>query len=121
MSIADAARFAKDLATDKEFVAKVKDKVSGLASLVELGKAHGYLFTLEEIKQFVRSAVGRDLTDDQLDAVAGGQGAANKAGESSPVGVATNVNANVNTQSLVLDYGTTEVVALAVVVGSSAG
>ncbi len=71
MSIVDAARFAKDVATDKELVARIKDKVSGLPSLVELGKANGYSFTLDELRQVVRSPAGRDLTEDQLNAFVG--------------------------------------------------
>lgn len=74
MSITDAARFAKDLATDKDLVEKVKAKASGLASLVELGKTHGYNFTLDEIKQVVSGAAKREMTDAELDAVAGGKG-----------------------------------------------
>lgn len=83
MSITDAARFAKDLATDRDLVERVKAKASGLASLVELGKAHGYDFTHDEIKQVVRSAAKRDLSEDELDAVAGGK-ASSQPGSSGP-------------------------------------
>jgi predicted ribosomally synthesized peptide with nif11-like leader len=75
LSITDAIRFAKDLVTDKDLTEKIKAKASGLTSLVELGKAHGYNFTLEEIKQVIRSGAPREMTDDQLDAVAGGKAA----------------------------------------------
>lgn len=95
MSIADAIRFAKDLATDKDLVEKVKAKASGLASLVELGKTHGYNFTLEEIKQVIRSSATREMTDDQLDAVAGGK-AAPKAGSPPVVAAALTGPAMVN-------------------------
>jgi len=84
MSIADAVRFAKDLATDKDLVEKVKAKASGLASLVELGKTHGYNFTLDEIKQVVQGAAKREMSDAELDIVAGGKGKASPPGSHGP-------------------------------------
>jgi predicted ribosomally synthesized peptide with nif11-like leader len=88
MSISDAARFAKDLATDKDLLEKVKGKASGLASLVELGKVHGYNFTFDEIKQVVQGTAKREMTDAELDVVAGGKGKAPAPGSPSPAGQA---------------------------------
>lgn len=95
MSIADAARFAKDLATDKDLLEKVKGKASGLTSLVELGKSYGYNFTLDQIKQVIRNSAPREMTDDQIDTVAGGK-AAPKAGSPPTIAAVLTGPAGVN-------------------------
>ena len=75
MSIDEARRFERDLTTNSQLLAKVKSVVSGLASFVEAGKAHGYDFTLADVKQLVRDKVPRNqLSDEQLDAIAAGHG-----------------------------------------------
>jgi predicted ribosomally synthesized peptide with nif11-like leader len=75
MSIDEARRFERDLTNNSQLLAKVKSVVSGLASFVEAGKAHGYDFTLADAKQLVRDKVPRNqLSDEQLDAIAAGHG-----------------------------------------------
>ena len=74
MSIADAERFAEDLKNDKKFLAEATAKAAGLASMVELGRSHGYSFTVDELKQVARARSKHPLTDHQLEQVAGGQG-----------------------------------------------
>ncbi len=76
MSAADAERFVKDLATNQGLADQVKAKASGLASFVEIGRTNGYDFNAEEIKAVIRGAARRELSDEQLDAVAGGTGEA---------------------------------------------
>ena len=75
MSIADAERFAEDLKNDKKFLAEATAKAAGLASMVELGRSHGYSFTVDELKQVARARSKHPLTDHQLEQVAGGQAA----------------------------------------------
>src|SRR6476659_8315527 len=88
MAIADAKRFADALSSDQELLAAAKPKVTGLAAFVEVGKQHGYNFNLDEAKQLIRSKVPpQQLSDQQLDAIAGGDS----------VKVATNVAAAVET------------------------
>ena len=85
MSIDEARRFERDLTNNSQLLAKVKSVVSGLASFVEAGKAHGYDFTLADVKQLVRDKVPRNqLSDEQLDAIAAGHG---MGGESGTTGV----------------------------------
>jgi predicted ribosomally synthesized peptide with nif11-like leader len=73
MAIADAKRFADALSSDQKLLAAVKPKVNGLAAFVEAGKQHGYNFSLDEAKQLIRSKVpSHQLSDQQLDAIAGG-------------------------------------------------
>ena len=77
MALSDAKRFADALASDQKLLAEVKPRVNGLASFVEVGKQHGYNFNIEDAKQLVRSKVPhQQLSDQQLDAIAGGDSVA---------------------------------------------
>lgn len=73
MSIAEAERFVNDLAKDPKLLGEVKPRATGLAAVVALGKQHGYNFTLDEAKNYIQSRSPRELTDKQLDAIAGGK------------------------------------------------
>ena len=73
MSIAEAERFVNDLAKDPALLAQVKPRATGLAAVVALGKQHGYNFSLDEAKNYIQSRSPRELTDKQLDAIAGGK------------------------------------------------
>jgi predicted ribosomally synthesized peptide with nif11-like leader len=73
MSIAEAERFVGDLAKNPQLLAQVKPEATGLASVVALAKKHGYSFSLDEAKKYVQSKSPRELTDKQLDAIAGGK------------------------------------------------
>ena len=74
MSIAEAERFAKELETNKPLLNEVIKNASGVKSVVDVAKAHGYDVTVEEAKQYMESRSPKELTDEQLDAVAGGKG-----------------------------------------------
>jgi predicted ribosomally synthesized peptide with nif11-like leader len=73
MSIAEVERFVNDLAKDPQLLGKVKPQATGLAAVVALGKQHGYGFSLDEAKSYIQSRSPRELTDKQLDAIAGGK------------------------------------------------
>lgn len=73
MSLAEAERFVNDLAKDPKLLGEVKPRATGLAAVVALGKQHGYNFTLDEAKNYIQSRSPRELTDKQLDAIAGGK------------------------------------------------
>jgi len=92
MSSTEAERFVNDLAKKPELVAALKPQATGLASVVAFGKQHGYDFTLDEAKQYIQSRSPRELTDTQLDAIAGGK---KKGGGS--VKVTSNIAAATNT------------------------
>ncbi|UYN94409.1 MAG: Nif11-like leader peptide family natural product precursor [Enhydrobacter sp.] len=111
MSVVDAQRFAKDLTSNKELAEKVKTSAAGLASLVELGKANGYSFSMDELKQVIRGAAKRELTDDQLEVIAGGQG--NQASSQAVVSAVTGGTSNQTVVITVLDYTQTQVVSQA--------
>jgi predicted ribosomally synthesized peptide with nif11-like leader len=73
VSIAEAERFVNDLAKDPQLLARVKPQATGLAAVVALGKQYGYDFSLDEAKGYIQSRSPRELTDKQLDAIAGGK------------------------------------------------
>jgi predicted ribosomally synthesized peptide with nif11-like leader len=73
LSTAEAERFVNDLATKPQLLAEVKPRATGLAAVVAIGKQHGYDFTLDEAKKYIQSRSPRELTDKQLDAIAGGK------------------------------------------------
>ncbi|BBD41367.1 hypothetical protein Amn_pc00820 (plasmid) [Aminobacter sp. Y103A] len=73
MSQAEVERFVDDLAKDDSLLEKVKPYATGLASVVAVGKNHGYNFTLDEAKSYIQSRSPRELTDKQLDAIVGGK------------------------------------------------
>ncbi len=109
MPIEDAQRFAEELATNKSLAETIKAKAAGLASLVELGRTNGFNFTMDELKQVIRGAAKRDLTDDQLEVIAGGQG-----GDSAVIQTTANAAANTSSNAVqvitVLDYTQIQVV-----------
>ncbi len=73
MSNAEVERFVNSLAKDPQLLAKVKPLATGLAAVVALGKQNGYDFSLDEAKSYIQSRSPRELTDKQLDAIAGGK------------------------------------------------
>lgn len=73
MPMTEVQRFANDLAQKPDLLANVKPFATGLTAFVALGKQHGYDFTVAEAKQYIQSRSPQELTDRQLDAVAGGK------------------------------------------------
>ena len=74
MSQADIQRFVSDLKGNPELLEGVKSGTVGLGAVVELAQAKGYDITVDEAKAYIRDQAKQDLSDDQLDAVAGGKG-----------------------------------------------
>ena len=74
MSQSDIERFVADLKSDSSLLDGLKGQAAGLASVVDYAKGKGYDVTIEEAKSYVSDQAGQDLSDDQLDAVAGGKG-----------------------------------------------
>lgn len=121
MSSTEAERFVNDLAKNQELVAALKPQATGLASVVAFGKQHGYDFTLDEAKQYIQSRSPRELTDTQLDAVAGGK---KKGGGGGSVKVTSNIAAATNTveaaETMTTAVANAEVAAEAVAAASGA-
>lgn len=75
MSKADVERLVEDLKKDEALRKGLQAKGTSLAALVEFGRAHGYDITLDDAKAYVAEKTGGALSDADLDAVAGGDGA----------------------------------------------
>ncbi|HEX2526083.1 MAG TPA: Nif11-like leader peptide family natural product precursor [Geminicoccus sp.] len=73
MSVSEAERFANDLVSNLPLRNTVKAGASGLASVVDIANKNGYSFTIDDAKQYMQSQSPHQLTDAQLDAVAGGK------------------------------------------------
>ena len=76
MSQADIERFVADLKASPELLDEVKQAAGGLGSVVEFAKGKGYDITLDEAKAYINAQAGSELSDEQLDALAGGKGSA---------------------------------------------
>ncbi|MBY5801756.1 Nif11-like leader peptide family natural product precursor [Rhizobium leguminosarum] len=71
MSDTELERFVGDLGKDATLLEYVKTNATGLASLVASGKTHGYDFTIDEAKSFIKARSPGGLTDKQTDGGAG--------------------------------------------------
>ena len=74
MSKADLERFGSDLKTDDALRAELAGNASGIGSVVEFAEGKGYDISADEARNYIQSQSGTDLSDDQLDAIAGGKG-----------------------------------------------
>ena len=71
MSRAELERFVTDVKTDPRLQADLKERGSGVASVVEIARSGGYEITDQDVRDYLRSQ-DRDLTEEELDRVAGG-------------------------------------------------
>lgn len=81
MSQSEVERFVQDAKSNPALLADVTGD-NRMEAVVRAGMRHGYSFTLDEVKTFVKAkaaAAGRQLSDGQLDQMAGG--VANCAGQ----------------------------------------
>lgn len=74
MSKSDLDRFVADLSKDTKLLEYVTKNITGLTSLVASGKTHGYDFTIDEAKSYVKATSQRGLTEKQTDRPAGKHG-----------------------------------------------
>jgi hypothetical protein len=89
MSIAEIERFAADLKSNEVLRAEAakaqadKSHATPLARAAAFAASKGYAFTADEAKEHVKAtakAAGKDLTDAELDGVAGGGAEPNGSG-----------------------------------------
>ncbi|ANP91682.1 MULTISPECIES: hypothetical protein [Rhizobium] len=71
MSDIELERFVGDLGKDVSLLEYVKKNATGLASLVASGKTHGYDFTIDEAKSYIKARSPGGLTDKQTDPAVG--------------------------------------------------
>lgn len=74
MSQADLERFVSDLKTDDALRAELAGTASSIGSVVEFAEGKGYDISADEARNYIQSQSGTDLSDGQLDAIAGGKG-----------------------------------------------
>ena len=85
MSKEDVTRFYNDLVNDKDLQQKAAglgqkygdvkpDEAEIVAETVKLGQASHYSFSAEEVKEYMEIHKSRVLSDDELEAIAGGSG-----------------------------------------------
>lgn len=74
MSQAEVARFVADLKGDPALLERVRSNAGGIDSIVVLAREQGYDITADEAKAYIQQQTSQDLSDAQLDAVAGGKG-----------------------------------------------
>jgi len=111
-------RFVSDLKTNPDLLAGVRDAAGSLGTVTAFAQSKGYNISLADAKSWLESKAGKPLSDEQLDAVAGGKGGS--------VAANTNVAANAEVVANAVVYanaaaatnvaGAAEVAAAAVIV-----
>ena len=74
MSQSDVERFVSDLKSDEGLRSELSSHASGIGSVVEFAKSKGYDISADEARGYIQSQTPNDLSDEQLDAIAGGKG-----------------------------------------------
>lgn len=83
MSIAEIERFSADLKSNEALRVEAgkalvdQSHATAVSHTVAFAASNGYAFTADEVKEHVKTkakAAGKELTDDELDGVAGGGG-----------------------------------------------
>jgi predicted ribosomally synthesized peptide with nif11-like leader len=74
MSQSEVERFVADLKSDAALREDLKGSAAGVASVVEFAQARGYDIGVDEARQYIQAQTSNDLSDAELDHVAGGKG-----------------------------------------------
>ena len=74
MSQAEIERFVVDLKDNEELRNEVTATASGIGSVVEVAKENGYDISVDEARDYIRDQASSELSDEQLDQIAGGKG-----------------------------------------------
>lgn len=99
MSASEAERFANDLKAKPDFLADLKKSAAGLglSGVVEFGRKNGYSIDVNDAKSYIEGKVHRELSDEQLDRIAGGKGGGG--GSVTNISTAINVTQAVSVQT----------------------
>jgi predicted ribosomally synthesized peptide with nif11-like leader len=71
MSRAELERFVADVKADPRLQADLKERGSGVASIVEIARSGGYEITTQDVRDHVRSQ-HRELTEEELERITAG-------------------------------------------------
>jgi len=74
MSTVDIERFVSDLQANASLLDEAKGVSGGVAAMADFAKSKGYDVTADEAKAYISDKANAELSDDQMDAVAGGKG-----------------------------------------------
>lgn len=114
MSHADVERFVEDLKNNEKLRGALAEQASGIGSIAAFARDKGYDVSAEEASAYISAQAGQELTDEQLDAIAGGKGESAGYGpggtnaEVQAVVVAT--GSSVQTQAMTLSSGSVQAV-----------
>ena len=72
MCDSEIQRFISDIKSDETLRMELTSQASGVGSVVEFAKSHDYDVTAEDVIAHMRAQLGKELSDEDLDAVAGG-------------------------------------------------
>lgn len=99
MSASEAERFANDLKSNQGLLDELKKSAGGLglSGVVEFAKQKGYSIDVNDAKSYIETKAHKELTDEQLDRIAGGKGG----GGGSATNISTNINVAVNVSAAV--------------------
>ncbi len=114
MSQIDLERFISDLKSNEALLGELTEISAGLASVVQFAKDKGYDISIGEAKTYISEQANQELSDSQLDAIAGGKGGGGDVSVSTDVAVAAQAAEAV--QAATTAEAAAEVVAVAVVV-----
>lgn len=76
MSQSEVERFVESVKSDEALRSELSSLASGVASIVEFAKSKGYDVTAEDVGSHMRAQLGGELSDSDLEALAGGAGTA---------------------------------------------
>jgi len=96
MSATDIERFVADLKGNASLLDEAKGVSGGLAAMVTFADSKGYGITVDEAKAYISDKANAELSDDQLDAVAGGKTHHSSVSTSTTIATSTVVAANVS-------------------------
>ena len=117
MSQAEVERFVESLKNDEGLRTELAGHASGVGSVVEFAKDKGYDITADEARDYIQSQSQRELSDDELDAVAGGKGGSSAVTQVSTVQTVAAVSTEAVQAETTANVGAeVEVVAVAAVV-----
>ena len=71
MSRAELERFVTDVKADPRLQADLKERGSGVASMVEIARSGGYEITAQDVRDYLGSQ-DRELTEQELNSLTGG-------------------------------------------------
>lgn len=74
MSSSEVERFVGDLKSDEGLRTALGDHASGVGSVVSFANDKGYDISVDEATSYIQGQTDQELSDDQLDSVAGGKG-----------------------------------------------